>query len=65
MEALTYTLQVANKKQQDVAAQDAEIKRLKLEQAAQGKKEALADEAESTAGPADLLDAEGDEDVIF
>lgn len=62
---MTDPFQVANKKQQDVAAQDAEIKRLKLEQAAQGKKDAVADEPESSAGPADLLEAEGDEDVIF
>ena len=60
----TYTLQVANKKQQDVAAQDAEIKRLNMEQAEQGKKDAL-EEPETSAGPADLLEAEGDEDVIF
>lgn len=62
---MTDPFQVANKKQQDVAAQDAEIKRLKLEQAAQGKKDTVADEPESSAGPADLLEAEGDEDVIF
>ena len=65
MDKDTYTLQVANKKQQDVAAQDAEIKRLKMEQAEQGKKDALVEEPETSAGPADLLEAEGDEDVIF
>ena len=56
--------QVANKKQRDNAAADAELKQRKEEQASreqgnQGSK------ASDDAGPADILAAEEDEDVIF
>lgn len=54
------SLQVANKKQRDVAAADAEMKAKRLAQAAGGK---TGDKGDS--GPSDLLAAEDDEDVIF
>jgi len=60
---------VANKKQRDNAAQDAEMKAKREAKAAA--KAALdqenqePEEAQDTAGPTDLLAAEEDEDVIF
>lgn len=55
-------VQVANKKQKDNAASDAEMKRRKEEKAAQGQENQA---PEDTSGPTDLLAAEEDEDVIF
>jgi V-type H+-transporting ATPase subunit D len=57
-------VQVANKKQRDNAAADAERKQRKEELAARGE-ENEAPEPEQAAGPTDLLAAEEDEDVIF
>ena len=51
---------VANKKQRDNAAQDAEMKARQAEHA--DKENA---EPDNQSGPADILAAEGEEDVIF
>jgi V-type H+-transporting ATPase subunit D len=53
--------QVANKKQRDNAAQDAEMKKRREEAALRDEDQA----PESSTGPADILSAEDDEDVIF
>jgi V-type H+-transporting ATPase subunit D len=54
-------MQVANKKQKDIAASDAEMKK-KREAAQAGNQE---NQAPEDSGPTDLLAAEEDEDVIF
>jgi V-type H+-transporting ATPase subunit D len=56
--------QVANKKQRDTAAQDAEMKKMREALAAQGD-ENRAPEPEEDDEPKDMLAAEEDEDVIF
>ena len=53
--------QVAGKKQRDNAAADAEMKAKKEAAAKEGKTSA----AEEASGPADILGAQDDEDVIF
>lgn len=53
---------VANKKQRDNAAQDAEMKKRKEESEAKNEED---ETAEDSSAPADLLAAEGEEDVIF
>ncbi|KAL2200622.1 ATP synthase subunit D-domain-containing protein [Corynascus similis CBS 632.67] len=55
---------VANKKHRDTAAADAETKKKKEDAEAAGE-ENVAPESEETSGPADLLAAEEDDDVIF
>jgi len=55
-------LQVAGKKQRDNAALDAELKEKREAQEKRDKEEGEAAEA---SGPADILAAEEDEDVIF
>jgi V-type H+-transporting ATPase subunit D len=64
---------VANKKQRDTAAADAEMKQRKEDQAAKDlaakeagvENEAPKPEPEADDGPTDMLAAEEDEDVIF
>lgn len=57
------TLQVANKKQRDTAAADAEMK---AKREAQAKKDGTdASQNRDEAGGGDVLGAEDDEDVIF
>ncbi|CAH0054214.1 unnamed protein product [Clonostachys solani] len=56
---------VANKKQRDVAAQDAEMKARREKQAAEKGLEAAAAADDKAEGSADLLAAEDDDDVIF
>jgi V-type H+-transporting ATPase subunit D len=53
--------QVANKKQKDNAASDAEMKKRREDQARDQENQAPDDNS----GPSDLLAAEEDEDVIF
>lgn len=55
-------LQVANKKQKDNAASDAEMKKKREDAAARGQENTT---PEDTSAPSDLLGAEDDEDVIF
>lgn len=62
---LTDTLQVANKKQRDNAALDAELKAKREAKEAQDKEDEASGAQDATAGPVDLLAAEDDEDVIF
>ncbi|KAK4134196.1 vacuolar ATP synthase subunit D [Trichocladium antarcticum] len=54
---------VANKKQRDTAAADAEMKKKNAEREANGEKHKAPEVDDST--PADILQAEGDEDIIF
>jgi V-type H+-transporting ATPase subunit D len=59
-------VQVANKKQKDSAAADAEMKKRREDQAAdQAARDQENQAPEDTSGPTDLLAAEEDEDVIF
>ncbi len=64
----THPLQVANKKQRDIAAQDAEMKQKRLEAAARqenGENNENNAPEEGDSAPADILAAEEDNDVIF
>lgn len=61
-ETILTHLQVAGKKQRDNAALDAELKEKREAQEKRDKEEGEAAEA---SGPADILAAEEDEDVIF
>jgi V-type H+-transporting ATPase subunit D len=57
---------VANKKQRDNAAQDAEMKAKRAAKAALEQENGQPEEvADATTGPTDLLAAEEDDDVIF
>lgn len=57
----TNTRQVANKKQRDTAAADAEMKARRAAEAG----ETVGNNKDEKTGPADLLAAGDDEDVIF
>ncbi len=55
-------IQVANKKQKDNAASDAEMKKKREDKQARDQENQV---PEDTSGPSNLLAAEEDEDVIF